>query len=116
MNSATLPRLLVNRRYHAELAKGAGAKNRAWLSEQLAGANWLVRALKWPGLMVQKITTAEPDDKMLEVALVSLKASLGYENPLGDLLGEVYKPEDRTAAVGEEKPVGEGAATSDARP
>jgi RNA polymerase sigma-54 factor len=45
VNSGTLPRLLVNRRYHAELAKGAGAKNRAWLSEQLAGANWLVRAL-----------------------------------------------------------------------
>ena len=42
----------------------------------------LVRALKWPGLMVQKITTAEPDDSMLEVALVSLKAALGEKNPL----------------------------------
>ena len=45
VNSGTLPRLLVNRRYYAELAKGAAAKSRAWLSEQLAGANWLVRAL-----------------------------------------------------------------------
>jgi len=45
INSGTLPRLLVNRRYHAELAKGAAAKSRAWLSEQLASANWLVRAL-----------------------------------------------------------------------
>ena len=53
-------------------------KGLAW-----AENNWLVRALKWPGLMVQKITTAEPDDKMLEVALVSLKASLGYEKPAG---------------------------------
>ena len=44
--------------------------------------NVIVRALKWPGLMVQKITTAEPDDAMLEVALVSLKASLGHEHPL----------------------------------
>lgn len=42
----------------------------------------LVRVLKWPGLMVQKITTAEPDDGMLEVALVALKASLEYPNPL----------------------------------
>jgi hypothetical protein len=58
-----------------------------------------VRALKWPGLMVQKITTAEPDDRMLEVALVSLKASLGYENPLGDLVGEIYQPEDKAAAA-----------------
>jgi RNA polymerase sigma-54 factor len=45
INSGTLPRLLVNRRYYTELAKGAAAKSRAWLSEQLAGANWLVRAL-----------------------------------------------------------------------
>ena len=79
--------------------------------------NWLVRAFKWPGLMVQKITTAEPDDSMLEVALVSLKASLGYENPLGDLSGEIYKPEEKaaTAAAIEEKPA-EAAAVSDARP
>jgi RNA polymerase sigma-54 factor len=45
INSGTLPRLLVNRRYYTELAKGAAAKSKAWLSEQLAGANWLVRAL-----------------------------------------------------------------------
>ncbi|NIJ38935.1 RNA polymerase sigma-54 factor [Sphingopyxis panaciterrae] len=45
VNSGTLPRLLVNRRYYTELAKGAAAKSKAWLSEQLAGANWLVRAL-----------------------------------------------------------------------
>ena len=45
INSGTLPRLLVNRRYYTELAKGAAAKSKTWLSEQLAGANWLVRAL-----------------------------------------------------------------------
>ncbi|WP_447758069.1 RNA polymerase factor sigma-54 [Sphingopyxis fribergensis] len=45
INGGTLPRLLVNRRYYTELATGAAAKNKAWLSEQLAGANWLVRAL-----------------------------------------------------------------------
>lgn len=45
INSATLPRLLVNRRYYTELVKGAAAKSRAWLSETLAEANWLVRAL-----------------------------------------------------------------------
>lgn len=45
INNGTLPRLLVNRRYYTELAQGAAAKSKAWLSEQLAGANWLVRAL-----------------------------------------------------------------------
>ena len=42
----------------------------------------LVRVLRWPGLMAQRLTTQEPDDSMLEVALVSLKASLGWEKPL----------------------------------
>jgi uncharacterized protein YqhQ len=35
-----------------------------------------LRALLWPGFLVQKITTIEPDDDQLEVALASLKATL----------------------------------------
>jgi uncharacterized protein YqhQ len=35
-----------------------------------------LRALLWPGFLVQKITTAEPDDAQLEVALASLRAAL----------------------------------------
>jgi uncharacterized protein YqhQ len=38
-----------------------------------------LRALLWPGFLVQKITTAEPDDQQLEVALGSLLAALGLE-------------------------------------
>ncbi|MBD3170393.1 MAG: DUF1385 domain-containing protein [candidate division Zixibacteria bacterium] len=34
-----------------------------------------------PGLWLQRITTKEPDDKMLEVALCALSASLGEECP-----------------------------------
>jgi RNA polymerase sigma-54 factor len=46
LNPATLPRVLVNRRYHAELKAGAkDKKSRAWLSEQYQSASWLVRAL-----------------------------------------------------------------------
>ena len=36
--------------------------------------NPIVRALSWPGMMLQKLTTKEPDDEMIEVAIVSLKA------------------------------------------
>lgn len=36
--------------------------------------NALVKALSVPGLLTQKITTKEPDDSMLEVAIASLKA------------------------------------------
>jgi uncharacterized protein YqhQ len=35
-----------------------------------------LRALLWPGFLVQKITTIEPDDDQLEVALASLKVTL----------------------------------------
>jgi uncharacterized protein YqhQ len=38
--------------------------------------NWLVEALSIPGLYLQKLTTREPDDSQLEVALTSLKAVL----------------------------------------
>ncbi|HET7606198.1 MAG TPA: RNA polymerase factor sigma-54 [Sphingomicrobium sp.] len=46
LNQATLPRLLVNRRYYQELKSGPqDKKSRAWLSECLQSANWLVKAL-----------------------------------------------------------------------
>ena len=46
LNQATLPRVLVNRRYYQELKSGPQDKqSRAWLSECLASANWLVKAL-----------------------------------------------------------------------
>jgi RNA polymerase sigma-54 factor len=45
INGATLPRLLVDRHYYAELCAGANKASRAWLGEQLQSANWLVKAL-----------------------------------------------------------------------
>jgi uncharacterized protein YqhQ len=38
-----------------------------------------LRALLWPGFLVQKITTIEPDDRQLEVALAALRATLFRE-------------------------------------
>ncbi|HET7478489.1 MAG TPA: DUF1385 domain-containing protein [Rubrobacteraceae bacterium] len=40
----------------------------------------IVRALTWPGLQLQKLTTREPDDSMVEVAMASLKKVLSMEN------------------------------------
>lgn len=34
----------------------------------------------WPGLTLQKVTTAEPSDDMLEVAIAALVACLDYQN------------------------------------
>lgn len=37
------------------------------------------KIIAWPGLLLQKITTQEPDESMLEVAITSLKAAEGLE-------------------------------------
>ncbi len=39
----------------------------------------VVRALVWPGLLLQKLTTREPSDDMVEVAMASLKKVLAME-------------------------------------
>jgi RNA polymerase sigma-54 factor len=58
LNSAALPRLLVNRRYYQELRTGPQDKaSKAWLSECLAGANWLVRALDQRARTIIKVVT-----------------------------------------------------------
>jgi uncharacterized protein YqhQ len=39
----------------------------------------LVQALVWPGLQMQKLTTREPSDDMVEIAMASLKKVLSME-------------------------------------
>ncbi len=54
-----------------EIIKWAGKhRSQAW-----------VRALMWPGLKLQGLTTAEPDREHLEVAIAALEAVLTVENP-----------------------------------
>ena len=46
LNEATLPRLVVNRSYYLEMREGSpGKEAKSWLSEKLADANWLIKAL-----------------------------------------------------------------------
>src|SRR5438045_9547797 len=40
-----------------------------------------VRALMWPGLMLQNLTTREPDREELAVAIAALEAVLAVETP-----------------------------------
>jgi uncharacterized protein YqhQ len=39
-----------------------------------------LRLLLWPGFLVQKITTIEPSDEQLEVALAALRVTLRRED------------------------------------
>jgi RNA polymerase sigma-54 factor len=58
LNNAALPRVLVNRRYHAELKRGPQDKaSKAWLSESLASANWLVKALDQRARTIVKVAS-----------------------------------------------------------
>ncbi len=62
----------------------------------------LVRILSYPGLMLQKLTTAEPTNAQLEVAILSLKAVLvdkdfpvidGFVDKDGNMIGDtLWKP------------------------
>jgi uncharacterized protein YqhQ len=54
-----------------EVIKWAGKhRNKRW-----------VRAVMWPGLMLQNLTTREPDHDQLEVAIRALKSVLAVEDP-----------------------------------
>ena len=46
--------------------------------------NFIVRALSAPGLWMQRITTKEPDDSMIEVAIAATKGALPDEFPKED--------------------------------
>ena len=55
--------------------------------------NWLIRALSAPGLWMQRITTSEPDDAQLEVAIAALKLAIPEEFPDAECLAPDPKPE-----------------------
>jgi RNA polymerase sigma-54 factor len=58
LNGATLPRLLVNRSYYVELSGEAqDRQSKAWLSECLASANWLMKALDQRARTIVKVSS-----------------------------------------------------------
>jgi RNA polymerase sigma-54 factor len=58
LNNAALPRVLLNRRYHAELKAGAKDKAaKAWLGECVASAHWLVKALDQRARTIVKVAS-----------------------------------------------------------
>ena len=56
LNSDTLPRVLVNNRYYAEVRRGARGKDeRDYLAERYQSANWLVKALHQRATTILKV-------------------------------------------------------------
>ncbi len=65
--------------------------------------NIITRILSAPGLWMQRITTREPDDSMIEIAVTALKRSLPSQFPddQAELEKLLYKKEDKSAKAGE---------------
>ncbi|MCL1964471.1 MAG: DUF1385 domain-containing protein [Firmicutes bacterium] len=63
--------------------------------------NGLVRAVRWPGLMLQKLTTREPDLRQLEVAIAAFNAALYGEHAAE---AEGVKPEAEDAGAQADAP------------
>lgn len=58
INSETLPRVLVNQQYHAEVSRlSADANAKAYISECLNNANWLVKSLDQRARTILKVAS-----------------------------------------------------------
>jgi len=57
LNSATLPRVLVNRAYHATVAGGRNGGDKAYLTDCLQSANWLVKSLDQRARTILKVAS-----------------------------------------------------------
>ncbi len=79
LNSATLPRVLVNKAYYVELTRGPGRDRRArrYASERFQSANWLVKALEQRARTVLKVAEA-----VVERQLPFLNHGVRYLRPL----------------------------------
>ena len=55
LNSANLPRILINKSYYAEL--GSDKKTKAWLNDCMADANWLIKAMDQRQRTIMKVAT-----------------------------------------------------------
>jgi RNA polymerase sigma-54 factor len=66
LNSDTLPRVLVNRRYYSEVTNTCrNAADREYMTERLNAANWLIRSLDQRAQTILKVATeivAQQDD------------------------------------------------------
>ena len=59
LNSETLPRVLINNQYYAELSKTAGTEvEKTFVAEKFQSATWLVRALEQRATTILKVATA----------------------------------------------------------
>lgn len=65
--------------------------------------NFLIRIVTAPGLWIQRLTTKEPTDDMIEVAIVALKSALPDEFPEEEVFAGIVQPEPAGVERSEEE-------------
>ena len=68
---------------------------------RLAGRsdNAIVQILSWPGMMLQRLTTREPDEKMVEVAIASVEAVFDWKAYFKETFDYIVTEEDLVTEV-----------------
>jgi len=63
------------------------------------GDSLFFRIIRWPGMMLQKLTTANPDDSMVEVGIVAFRAAQDEvtNEELDELVKSFYRPAAKKA-------------------
>lgn len=74
--------------------------------------NLLVRALRWPGMQMQKLTTREPSDDMLEVSLTAFIACLPEDERATEVPEDYRLPDEPETQIKEEQDVQEAGPTA----
>lgn len=76
LNAEALPRVLINRQYASDVgAKASDKEAKKFMNEQMANANWLIKALDQRANTILKVATAivEQQDKFLNHGIRFLK-------------------------------------------
>ncbi len=95
----TLVSRLVSRVLLIPVISGISYEYIRWSAKHLE--NPFVKVLYYPNLAVQKITTAEPDDSMIECAINSFTTMLAYEN--GEVPEKAAEPDPKEESFSAEK-------------
>ena len=77
LNPETLPRVLVNERFYARVAPRAAKVDKAFLSERLATANWLVKSLHQRAQTIMKVAA-----EIVRQQDAFFRQGVGYLRPL----------------------------------
>ena len=72
----------------------------------------LVNILSRPGMWMQGLTTSEPDDSMIQVAIAAVEAVFDWRGYLRENFPETELPEETGAAAGAQEPEQAGTAVS----